>query len=138
MHNYTMLIDQVIAALTARGYLEADATLMFGGSDNYYQIRLAYNYRAFDGAEVTYKSVRESNLHPWADPNMAESYVDAALDEIAGLPTSRELQIKGFVNQLEALKDRAVDLGVDADFVNPLAALMEKLASNALPAPAKR
>jgi hypothetical protein len=36
---------------------------------------------------------------------------------------------------MEALKESAEELGVDGDFMTPIVALMNKLASNALPKP---
>jgi hypothetical protein len=135
MHNYTLLLDTITGALTAKGYLDPDAVLQFRPSDGYMHIRLEFDYKVRESSGRKYVTVRDYDLSPGKDVEEVQSYIDRALELIEELPTVREAAIKEFVNSLERLKDEAGELGIDADFVNPLASIMEKLASNALPAP---
>lgn len=136
MHNYTLLLDQITAALKLKGYVDPEASLMFRDSDGYTQIRLEFDYKVRESSPRTYAYVRDYKLiADGRDTSNVVDYVDTALDMVEELPTVREAAIKEFVNSLERLKEEASDLGIDAEFVNPLAAIMEKLASNALPAP---
>lgn len=136
MHNYTLLLDQITDALKLKGYLDPEASLLFRDSDGYTQIRLEFDYKVRESSSRTYCYVRDYKLlDAGRDTSNVGDYVDTALEMVAELPTVREAAIKEFINSLERLKDEASDLGIDADFVNPLAAIMEKLASNALPAP---
>lgn len=136
MHNYTLLLDQVTAALALKGYVDPQAMLMFRDSDGYTQIRLEFDYKVRESDGRTYGYVRDYSLvAAGRDPSAVMPYIDTALEMVAELPTVREAAIKAFINDLERLKGDAADLGLEADFVNPLAAIMEKLATNALPAP---
>jgi hypothetical protein len=131
-HAYIAQLDALVAALTAKGFYDASADITLRDSEGFspFSLDLDYKVRADSGA--TYIRVRAYDLGEGAS-------IDAALAEahrkIAELPTKREQEIKEFVNLMERLKTNAEDLGLDVDFVNPLMAIMEKLASNALPAP---
>ena len=142
-HYFNTELDQLIAMLTAKGMLEATATLQFSGSDGYTPVRLEFDYKISPNGSRTYKTIRPFQIVEWlnglagrgdgASEPMVSDYFDLAREMIEKLPTVRELRVKEFVNQVEAIKAAAEDLELDIDFVNPLAALMEKLATNALP-----
>lgn len=56
----------------------------------------------------------------------------AAWDWIDAIPSKEELEHRAFMAQLGRLIDKGREVGVDVDFLNPLTAMMEKLATNAL------
>jgi hypothetical protein len=122
-------LDAIVAALTAKGYNQPNADLIVRDGESYTQTRLEYAYRLTEAASTQYEFVRDSHVDWSADP---ADFFREAMKRIGEMPTVREAQIKEFVNSLEDLKSKAEDLEIDADFVNPLAALMQKLATNAL------
>jgi hypothetical protein len=132
-HAYIAQLDALVAALTAKGFHNAHADLTLRDSGNSFSpFSVDVDYKVKADSLTTYLHVRQLNLEDGAG-------IDDAFEEmrrkIAELPTIREQEIKEFVNLMERLKTSAEDLGLDVDFVNPLMAIMEKLASNALPAP---
>jgi hypothetical protein len=62
----------------------------------------------------------------------SEEIVEEAKAYIAALKSRTELEHEEFMLMLGRVMDRAKDMGLDADFVNPLTSMMKKLASNAL------
>jgi hypothetical protein len=122
-------LDAIVAALTAKGYNQPNADLIVRDSESYTQTRLEYAYRLTEDASTQYEFVRDSHVNWSTNP---DDFFGEAMKRIYEMPTVREAQIKAFVNSLEDLKSKAEDLEIDADFVNPLAALMQKLATNAL------
>ena len=135
MHIYNQLLDQITEALKLKGYHDPEASLTFRDPNGWSAISCNWNWQTDANARTEYASVRHSNLSVYDDTTDVEAYVRVALEKISEMPSVHEVRIKAFVNSLERLKAEAGDLGLDADFVNPLAAIMEKLASNALPAP---
>jgi hypothetical protein len=122
-------LDAIVAALTAKGYNQPNADLVVRDGESYTQTRLEYAYRFTEAAGTKYETIRDSHVDWSTDP---AAFFDEAMKRIGEMPTVREAQIKEFVNSLEDLKSKAEDLEIDTDFVNPLAALMQKLATNAL------
>jgi hypothetical protein len=122
-------LDAIVAALTAKGYNQPNADLIVRDGESYTQTRLEYAYRFTEADGTKYETIRDSHVDWSTDP---AAFFDEAMKRIGEMPTVREAQIKAFVNSLEDLKSKAEDLEIDADFVNPLAALMQKLATNAL------
>ena len=129
-------LDTLVQALTDKGYHDADAEFKIRNSESYAPIGLEFSYRVKPNSTPTYCNVRHYNLQSelGREPNFNDAMAEARR-QIAELPTQREQQIKDFVNQMEAMKVTAEDLGVDEDFMTPIVALMRKLASNALPKP---
>ncbi len=135
-NTYTAQLDALVATLESKGFHSPDAELTIKSSGSYSPFRLEASYKLKEGGTNTYLVVRHYNLH--ADLGREPTIDDAFFDmrrQIEELPTQREQEIKEFVNQMEALKASAEDLGVDGDFMTPIVALMNKLASNALPKP---
>jgi len=129
-------LDTLVQALTDKGYHDADAEFKIRNSEAYAPIGLEFSYRVKPDSARTYCSVRHYNLQ--AELGREPSFDDARAEahrQIAELPSQREQMIKDFVNQMEAIKETAEDLGVDEDFMTPIVSLMRKLASNALPKP---
>lgn len=54
---------------------------------------------------------------------------------IAALPSEEERNLSEFQHDLANLIDKGRSLGIDVEYVNPLAATAKKLAENALPKP---
>ena len=127
--NYPLELSTLIDMLEAKGYHDPDAVIRFRSSKAYTQVRLEFDYKTHENATRTYRSVSMADTNESQDPI---AYFMKAQSMIAELPTVREARIKEFVNQVEELKSLAEDLEVDVDFVNPLAELMKKLATNAL------
>lgn len=127
--NYPLELGTLIDMLEAKGYHDPDAVIRFRSSKVYTQVRLEFDYKTHENAVRTYKSVSMADTNESQDPI---DYFMKAQSMVAALPTVREARIKEFVNQVEELKSLAEDLEVDVDFVNPLAELMKKLATNAL------
>lgn len=129
--NYPLELGTLIDMLTAKGYVDVDASIGFRTTDgdDETRIRLSFDYRARADGPRDYKIVTPWDVEYSPEPI---AYFAKAQAIIKGLPTVREALIKEFVNQIEELKVRAEDLEVDVDFVNPLAELMKKLATNAL------
>ena len=129
-------LDTLVQALTDKGYYDADAEFKIRNSEGYAPIGLEFSYCVKPDSSRTYCHVRHYNLQSelGREPNFDDVRAEAHR-QIAELPTQREQQIKDFVNQMEAIKATAEDLGVDEDFMTPIVALMQKLASNALPKP---
>ena len=129
-------LDTLVRALTDKGYHDADAEFTLRNTEAHAPFRLEFSYRVKPDSSRTYCYVRHYNLQAelGREPNFDDA-IDDARRQIAELPTQREQQIKDFVNQMEAIKATAEDLGVEEDFMTPIVALMRKLASNALPKP---
>jgi hypothetical protein len=134
--TYTAQLDALAAALTDKGFHDADAEVTIKSSGSYAPFRLEASYKIKAGGSCTYLTVRSYNLQAelGREPTVEDAFADMRR-QIEELPTQREQEIKAFVNQMEALKASAEDLGVDGDFMTPIVALMNKLASNALPKP---
>jgi hypothetical protein len=135
-HDFTAALDAIVALLEDKGFHDADAEVTIKSSGAYAPFRLEASYKVKAGGSCTYLTVRHYNLHTelGREPTVEDAFADMRR-QIAELPTQREQEIKEFVNQMEALKVSAEDLGVDGDFMTPIVALMNKLASNALPKP---
>jgi hypothetical protein len=135
-HDFTSALDAIVALLAAKGFHSPTAELIIRDSSASTPFRLEASYRTKPNSLNSYISVRHYNLHAelGREPTIEDAFADLR-EQIAELPTQREQEIKEFVNQMEALKASAEDLGVDGDFMTPIVALMNKLASNALPKP---
>jgi hypothetical protein len=128
-------LDQLRELLLGKGFYEASASFTIQDSESWSSMKLEFDYKATSSSGRRYETIRPRDLSSDGLGVTAEDIIVAAFKKVADVPTQREQLIKDFVNQLEALKTSAEDLEIDADFVNPLVGLMEKLASNALPAP---
>jgi len=122
-------LNAIAARLAAKGYVNAHAELVLRDDEAWKTTRLDFEYRTSEGASTTYVYVRDMDVEFSTD---TADFFREAVARVEALPTVREARIKEFVNSLEELKTKAEDLEIDADFVNPLAALMQKLATNAL------
>ncbi len=135
-NDYTKDLDALAAMLSDKGFFEAEAELVIKSSGSYAPFRLEAGYKTKQGGTTSYMNSRHYNLQSelGREPTIDDAFADMRR-QISELPTQREQEIKDFVNQMEAIKESAEDLGVDGDFMTPIVALMNKLASNALPKP---
>lgn len=127
--NFTLALDELVNALTAKGYHDPEACIRFRESNAWASITLEFDYRVDPEGLRTYERVRPGDVEFSSDPAV---FFAEAQKRIAAMPTVREALIKAFVNSLEELKSKAEDLELDVDFVNPLTAIMAKLATNAI------
>lgn len=86
--------------------------------------------------DIQYK-VREDSVHTYKyfagdDVASLDNMVIEARQYIKGLKSRTELDHDEFMLMLGRVMDRAKELGMDEDFVNPLTAMMKKLATNAI------
>lgn len=128
-------LDTLKAQLEAKGFVECTAEAVFRTS-GFSPMRIEMSYRVAPGKLCQFLNTRSYSVEQelGREPTFKEM-VAAARIQVAELPSPRELAIKDFVNTVERLRTEAEELGIDGDFVNPLMGIMEKLASNALPAP---
>ena len=127
--NFTLALDEIVNALKAKGYHDPEACIRFRESGAWCEISLEWDYRVTEEGTRTYERVRPSDVDFSSDPAL---FFAEAQKRVAKMGTVREAKIKEFVNSLEALKSKAQDLEIDVDFVNPLTAIMAKLATNAI------
>jgi hypothetical protein len=129
-------LDRIVELLKAKGFYEASAEFRICDAQNLSNLRLEFDYKVTANSSRRYASITSYGLQTDERPNpTASDLIGEAFRQVAEIPTARELQVKEFVNKMEEVKASAEDLGIDGDFMNPLVAIMEKLASNALPAP---
>ena len=86
--------------------------------------------------DIQYK-VREDSLHTYKyfrgkDVGSLDNMIIEARQHIKDLKSRVELDHDEFMQMLGRVMDRAKDLGMDEDFINPLTSMMKKLASNAI------
>ena len=109
--------------------------------DGYSAVRLEIEYKASDDYSAMYETFKRSLTHDEMNELLTEpGLLTAKLDEwfadahtwIDAIPTANERAHKAFTESLGRLIDQGRDIGIEVDFLNPLTAMMEKLATNAL------
>jgi len=114
------------ALLKGKGLLDPEVTLEISTSD-WRPARLQMHYKVRDDSTTTYKTI-------YGEKGVID--LDAIIEEartyIAELKSKEELEHEEFMAMLGRVMDRAKDLGMDEDFINPLTSMMKKLASNAI------
>lgn len=114
------------ALLKGKGLLDPEVTLEVSTSD-WRPVRLQMHYKVREDSTYTYKTI-------YADKGVED--LDRVSDEahtyITELKSKEELEHEEFMAMLGRVMDRAKDLGMDEDFINPLTSMMKKLASNAI------
>ena len=86
--------------------------------------------------DIQYK-VRADSVHTYKyfrgkDVGSLDNMIIEARQHIKDLKSRVELDHDEFMQMLGRVMDRAKDLGMDEDFINPLTSMMKKLASNAI------
>jgi hypothetical protein len=109
--------------------------------DGYSAVRFDMEYKASDDYSATYETFKRSLTHDEVSELLTEpGLLTAKLDEwfaeahawIDAIPTAEERAHRAFTASLGRLIDQGRDIGIEVDFLNPLTAMMEKLATNAL------
>ena len=114
------------ALLKGKGLLDPEVTLEISTSD-WRPVRLQMHYKVREDSTTTYKTIYGE------DGVMGLDKVDEeARTYISELKSKEELEHEEFMAMLGRVMDRAKDLGMDEDFINPLTSMMKKLASNAI------
>jgi hypothetical protein len=111
--------------LKARDLLDPEVTLRISTND-WSPVSLDLQYKVRDDSLHTYKYFRGQTVGD------IDNMVIEARAYIKSLKSRAELDHDEFMLMLGRVMDRAKDLGMDEDFVNPLTAMMKKLASNAI------
>ena len=109
--------------------------------DGYSAVRFEIEYKASDDYNATYETFKRSLTHDEMNELLTEpGLLTAKLDEwfadahtwIDAIPTADERAHQAFTASLGRLIDQGRDIGIEVDFLNPLTAMMTKLATNAL------
>ena len=104
-------------------------------------VRFEIEYKASDDYSLTYETFKRSLTHDEMNELLTEpGLLTAKFDEwfaeahawIDAIPTVDERAHQAFTASLGRLIDQGRDIGIEVDFLNPLTAMMEKLATNAL------
>lgn len=118
-------MSEIKQALKDRELIDPEVTLTISTKD-WNLVHLDIQYRVRDDGSTTYKTFNGDGL------STMDSVFLEARHHIRILKSRTELDHDEFMLMLGRVMDRAKDLGMDEDFVNPLTAMMKKLASNAL------
>lgn len=111
--------------LKDRDLLDPEVTWRISTSD-WNPVSLDIQYKVRDDSLTTYKYFRGQTVGD------IDNMVIEARQYIKGLKSREELDYDEFMLMLGRVMDRAKELGMDEDFVNPLTAMMKKLATNAI------
>jgi len=140
MTNTYEAIRQLQHKLDAADVHRQEVTLYMWG-DGYSAVRFDMEYKASDDYSATYETFKRSLTHDEMSELLTEPGLLAAkLYEwfaeahawIDAIPTAEERAHQAFTASLGRLIDQGRDIGIEVDFLNPLTAMMEKLATNAL------
>lgn len=111
--------------LVTREFIDPEVTIEFSTKD-WKPCRIELHYKVRSDSTYTYRSF-------YADqPHNVDDVVGEAMAYISTLKSKAEMEHEEFMAMLGRVMDRAKDLGMDEDFINPLTSMMKKLASNAL------
>lgn len=109
--------------------------------DGYTAIRFEMEYSNSSEYGAGYETFKRSLTHEEVCELLTESatmwdtldtWFTEARAWVDAIPTADERAHKAFTAQLGRLIDQGREIGIEVDFLNPLTAMMEKLASNAL------
>jgi hypothetical protein len=118
-------VSAIKTSMVDREFIDPEVMIQIGTQD-WRPCRLELNYKVRPDSTTVYKSFYGEEQHD------VEAVVAEARAYIAALKSRTELEHEEFMTMLGRVMDRAKDMGLDADFVNPLTSMMKKLASNAL------
>ena len=118
-------VSAIKTSMTDREFIDPEVMIQIGTQD-WRPCRLELNYKVRPDSSTVYKSFYGEASH-----NLEEVVAEAKA-YITALKSRTELEHEEFMTMLGRVMDRAKDMGMDEDFVNPLTAMMKKLASNAI------
>lgn len=130
MHIYSKwdiltALKDIKASLVTREMIDPEVTVEMSTKD-YKPCRLELQYKVRDDSVYTFKVFYCDDAHG------VEDVVDQATTYIAALKSRSEMEHEEFLAMLGRVMDRAKELGVDEEFINPLTSMMKKLATNAI------
>lgn len=129
-------IADLQAKLDAVGVFRQNVTLYMWG-DGFTAIRFEMEYSNVpeygSKCETFSRSLKHEDIELGVDADewLIEVLKDAH-DWVDAIPTAEERAHQAFTASLGRLIDQGRDIGIEVDFLNPLTAMMEKLATNAL------
>ena len=112
-------------SLNDRDLIDPEVTVTISTKD-WNPASFEIQYKVRDDSTTTYRSFRGESV------NDLDDIIIETRAHIKGLKSRTELDHDEFMLMLGRVMDRAKDLGMDEDFVNPLTAMMKKLATNAI------
>lgn len=111
--------------LVKREFLDPEVTLELSTKD-WKPCRVEVQFKVRSDSTYTYKTFYADDAHEVDDVvGEAEAYIST-------LKSKAEMEHEEFMAMLGRVMDRAKDMGLDSDFINPLTSMMKKLATNAL------
>ena len=128
IHSKWEIEDAMISikeSLKERDLIDPEVTVTISTKD-WCATCFEIQYKVRADSTTIYKSFRGESV------NDLDNIVIETRAHIKGLKSRDELDHDEFMLMLGRVMDRAKDLGMDEDFVNPLTAMMKKLASNAI------
>jgi hypothetical protein len=123
--DMSIAIKAIQSRLKTREFLDPEVTLSVSTKD-WRTTNLDISFKVRDDAVYTYKSFYGE------DAAKINELVTEAHAYIEGLKSKAELEHEEFMTMLGRVMDRAKEMGMDEHFINPLTAMMTKLASNAI------
>lgn len=121
----SIAIKAIQARLKSREFIDPEVTLSVSTKD-WRTTNLDISFKVRDDSTYTYKSFYGE------DPERIGEMVTEAHTYIEGLKSKAEMEHEEFMLMLGRVMDRAKDMGMDEHFINPLTAMMTKLATNAI------
>lgn len=112
-------------SLKDRGLIDPEVSFTITTKD-WNPASLDIQYKVREDSVSTYKYFRGTNVGD------LDTMVIEAREYIKALKSRVELDHDEFMQMLGRVMDRAKDLGMDEDFINPLTSMMKKLATNAI------
>lgn len=118
-------VHNIKALLVGKGLIDPEVTLEISTKD-WKPCRVTLTYKLRSDSAYTYESFYGESFTD------LEDVLGKARTYVTELKSKEELEHEEFMLMLGRVMDRAKDLGMDEDFINPLTSMMKKLASNAI------
>ena len=121
----SIAVKAIQARLKSREFIDPEVTLSISTKD-WRTVCIETSFKVRDDSTYTYKTFYGD------DPGQIDKVLTEVHTYVEGLKSKAELEHEEFMAMLGRVMDRAKDLGMDEDFINPLTSMMKKLSSNAL------
>jgi hypothetical protein len=118
-------VKAIQARLKTREFLDPEVSFSVSTKD-WRTMSLDISFKVRDDAAYTYKTFYGDDTDE-VDRLLVEGHT-----YIEGLKSKAELEHEEFMTMLGRVMDRAKEMGMDEHFINPLTAMMKKLATNAI------
>jgi hypothetical protein len=132
---HTAIVDLQAKLDNADVFRQQTSLYMWG--DGITAIRLEMEYSNVpeygNGYETFKRSLTHDEIKDGVDVNMwLVNLLKDAHDWVDAIPSAEQRAHDAFTKSLGRLIDQGRDIGIEVDFLNPLTAMMQKLATNAL------